>query len=322
MAEISLCFPIYNKVRHLDSLFESYETKTNLSRCEIVLIDNGSNDGSSEKIQQWAKRVGGRVVRFDHVLSINESWSEALRQATSPFAKLCLGDDDCVCDPTPLIQKFCDESIEFVVGRTEVKTNEDGLGVNYYEDVHRFRQRIHPDLTIDQKLESLMDNPPYHNAFGDLNAWIFRREAIPKFLPNAGRTYNTFLSFPDIEIAIRAYLKCRGTFIDEVVGSFTFNDDSPAKRLAQSPMLQAHYWMSQSAMCIELLFESGLLDGVSETKLKKIRESSLLSINQLAFQNVPTIDAEKVAKQIHLEAIAVQPKNMRRKIARWLIKRT
>ena len=51
---VSIIIPIYNVVNYIDQCIESV-CKQSYSQFEIILVDDGSNDGSAEKCDEWGK---------------------------------------------------------------------------------------------------------------------------------------------------------------------------------------------------------------------------------------------------------------------------
>ncbi|QDV61222.1 glycosyltransferase family 2 protein [Crateriforma conspicua] len=271
---LSLCFPIFNKGAYIDDVLHSFVDYVDLDQCEFVFFDNGSTDESSARIAHWQDRLGAVVHRSEHVLPINESWIAALRYGTADYRKLCLGDDACVADPGPVVQKMQANDWDFAVGLTKVISNDPKLGGSYYNRVHEFRQKIHADLTPEQKAEMLLSiDDSTFNPFGDINAWIFSASCL-SVIPDCGKTYNGMMSFPDLELTLRSFLSKRGGFVDEILSSFTYNDDSPAVRIQTSANLRAHYALCKASICWEYLYDANLTESVPDEWIGPLRQSA------------------------------------------------
>lgn len=66
MSTVSIAIPVYNALPYLPELRESLETQT-LSAKEIVLVDDGSTDGSLEYLQEWcAQSERCTLLEGDH----------------------------------------------------------------------------------------------------------------------------------------------------------------------------------------------------------------------------------------------------------------
>ena len=57
MGKISVIVPVYNVENYLDGCLESLVAQT-YQDIEIVCVNDGSTDGSREKLRQWAERDG------------------------------------------------------------------------------------------------------------------------------------------------------------------------------------------------------------------------------------------------------------------------
>lgn len=62
---VSVVMPVFNRVAFLDEAVESVMAQT-YTNWELILVDDGSSDGSYEKEQQWAARFPDRIRCVTH----------------------------------------------------------------------------------------------------------------------------------------------------------------------------------------------------------------------------------------------------------------
>jgi len=92
MADVSIIIPVYNVEDYIDRCLKSVVNQT-FSDIEIIVINDGSTDGSGERCLKWAKR--DKRVRY--VYKDNEGAGPArnlgIRMATADFVAFCDPDD-------------------------------------------------------------------------------------------------------------------------------------------------------------------------------------------------------------------------------------
>ncbi len=72
---ISVIVPIYNLATYLDGCLQSLLAQQDAPRYEIILVDDGSNDGSSDLCQQWVARYPQQIHLAQH--TVNQGLSVA-----------------------------------------------------------------------------------------------------------------------------------------------------------------------------------------------------------------------------------------------------
>lgn len=145
---LTVCFPVYNEVRFIDSLIQSVIGTFPLDK-EIVLIDGGSTDGTLEKIGSWQDKHANIILIHNEAKYVSHGFNLAFKNTHSKYIALMgahaeyptnyfqkgieildSGEADAVGGP--LIQKgksakamiiaFCMSS-KFGVGDTEFRTS-------------------------------------------------------------------------------------------------------------------------------------------------------------------------------------------------------
>lgn len=82
---ITILIPTYNRIRALEAVWPSYLVHPDVTR--IVVVDDGSNDGTSDRVRQWAAaapiavdlirhetRQGQPVSRMDAIAAASTDW--------------------------------------------------------------------------------------------------------------------------------------------------------------------------------------------------------------------------------------------------------
>jgi len=91
--QISVCIPTYNQARYLAAAIESVLGQS-LTDLEILIIDDGSQDGTREIAEMFARKDPRIVFRVNPVnLGMVENWNLCLREARGEYVKFLFGDD-------------------------------------------------------------------------------------------------------------------------------------------------------------------------------------------------------------------------------------
>ena len=87
---ITIVIPVYNREVTLLRTLRSIESQS-VAPAEVILVDNGSTDGSPELMRQWM--AGRPNVRVVHVPLVTEDWRKCARNLLNfliPMTKCCL----------------------------------------------------------------------------------------------------------------------------------------------------------------------------------------------------------------------------------------
>lgn len=95
---MSVVIPVHNGMRHLPETLASVLAQTRMPD-EIVLVENGSSDGTAEWLAQHATSEV-RVIVQPTMVSAATNWTSAVQSATGRFVKLLCADD--VLEPTAI----------------------------------------------------------------------------------------------------------------------------------------------------------------------------------------------------------------------------
>ncbi|MEV7791139.1 glycosyltransferase [Streptomyces sp. NPDC087512] len=118
--DVTLVVPVYNVEQYLQECLDSIEAQTVFERCEVVLVDNGSTDGSYRLCAEFARRHANTTVLVRHGGGAGAARNLGMDRATSPRITFCDSDD--VLPPTAL-ERMLDASLatgaQVVVGAME-----------------------------------------------------------------------------------------------------------------------------------------------------------------------------------------------------------
>ncbi|MGW7286345.1 bifunctional glycosyltransferase/CDP-glycerol:glycerophosphate glycerophosphotransferase [Streptomyces sp. NPDC054847] len=118
--DVTLVVPVYNVEQYLQECLDSIEAQTVFERCEVVLVDNGSTDGSYRLCAEFARRHANTTVLVRRGGGAGAARNLGMDRATSPRITFCDSDD--VLPPTAL-ERMLDASLatgaQVVVGAME-----------------------------------------------------------------------------------------------------------------------------------------------------------------------------------------------------------
>ena len=80
--KLSIVIPVYNEVDSISRLYQEIIQSVKINEYEIIFIDDGSTDGSSEKIQRLIKDGKNvKLVQFYRNYGKSAALSEGFKQA-------------------------------------------------------------------------------------------------------------------------------------------------------------------------------------------------------------------------------------------------
>jgi len=92
MAEISVIIPVYNVEKYLKKCLDSVINQT-FNDIEIICVDDGSSDSSSEILQEYAKKDSRIIVLTQSNSGVSIARNNGLKKATGKYIYLCDSDD-------------------------------------------------------------------------------------------------------------------------------------------------------------------------------------------------------------------------------------
>lgn len=145
--QIALVVCTRNRAGKLDAFFDGLKRLRCDSPWELILVDNGSHDGTGERLEHFAATFTGPVrLATEPLAGLGRARNRGWR--TGRAAIIAFTDDDCYPAPDYLnrmLAVFADEAVGFAGGRTALHDTADAP-VTIYE--HPFEQVYPPEHFI------------------------------------------------------------------------------------------------------------------------------------------------------------------------------
>ena len=205
MIKTSVIIPVYNTAEYLQECLDSVLAQTQ-KEIEIIIVDDGSDDGSYEMAQDYEKRYACVcVIRQNHEYQ-GTARNRGLRMARGQYVYFMDSDDAILPDLFARCYEECEKrELDFVMF--------DAQGFRYDEND---RELIVPDDIIDRRPLGIEDRlytgPEYWNTFYNVHGLLYvcwllyiRRDYLLEHdLFNEERTY-----FEDNDWMLRMYLNAQ-----------------------------------------------------------------------------------------------------------------
>jgi glycosyltransferase involved in cell wall biosynthesis len=242
--KISICMPMYNKVSAVARCLGTV-LANNVDGMEVLVFDNGSNDGSSDIVRDLAARDPRiRYVRLDHTVMVQESWRMAILHAKGEVLKVQSADDELhsefLTHMLPPIQSgqcdftLCAEQVVF-----KGNTNLDTAGLEkFWASINANCKQILSIADLRQRARQIAVSSAAYNHLGNIYKALFHRRCLPLDRWKAIiLAYPMPTSYPDWDFLLRLVLSHRGTFIDRPLSVYEVTPDAPVVRLRSNPAM-------------------------------------------------------------------------------------
>lgn len=90
--KVSVIMPVLNGQRFIGEAIQSIAAQT-YSNCELVVVDDGSTDGTAEKVRSFMDRLEIRYVRHERPQGIAPSMNDGIRHSTGDLISFLDHDD-------------------------------------------------------------------------------------------------------------------------------------------------------------------------------------------------------------------------------------
>lgn len=210
MKKISIIIPVYNEANTIDLIIAKvFAAKTPGWKKEVIIVDDGSNDGTTEKLTKWKRRCQVILQPVNH--GKGACISEALRHVHGDI--ILVQDADLEYDPSDypkLLEPFAHPEVNVVYGSRFLGPHLSTMFM--YE--------------LGNKFVTLVTNVLFNTNITDMETGykVFRRTALEKILPLSARRF-------DLEPELTAKFLKRGYQIYELPISYYGRKFSEGKKL-------------------------------------------------------------------------------------------
>lgn len=208
MPKLSILVPIFNVEKYLDECLNSLAKQT-LKDVEVICINDGSTDGSSNILQRYAKKYTNFTVINKKNSGYGDSMNQGLKKATGEYIGIVESDD--FIEPNAFEELY----------KLATKTSADIVKANYFyhseagDEIHEVvkNQKLNTPLSISDNPSILLEEPGIWSA-------IYRRDFLSKnkirFRTTPGASYQdtgfhfkSFCAAKRIVYTKKAYLHYR-----------------------------------------------------------------------------------------------------------------
>lgn len=175
--EISVIIPCYNAEKYLDACLESLIHQTiGIENMEIIIVDDGSLDGSAEKVLEYERRYPESILFIP--LTVNEGQANArnigIQNASAEYITFLDADDWIEYD---IYERMLAPAHEYVCDYVQCKTVEhiEGLSPNYPASD---KEQGFYDLSTLEKKKVFFKKYAFNSLLGSLlrRKWVLENE--------------------------------------------------------------------------------------------------------------------------------------------------
>ncbi len=226
---LSIVIPVFNEINFLDKLFAQINHHFNKENIEIIIVDDGSTDGSSEKLKEIKARKDYKYL-YKHIkLDINSGKGKAIQTGikNSEGEYILLQDADLELDT-----KDAKEMFDMITSNKEIKCI---FGSRYLSGKLKKNNYFFNNLI--GKINSLIFNIFFSQSLSDVHCGlkILHRSVIEKIKLSV----NDF----GIEIDLASQIVRNNFFIYEFGVSYYFRSKAQGKKITWVDGLKSFYYL-------------------------------------------------------------------------------
>lgn len=226
---VSVIIPCYNGEEVIDRSIESvYIQECNNYIIELIVVDDGSTDGSEKRINSWKSSFQQKGYLFKYVyqnnLGLGGAINKGLKYVTGEYLTL-LDADDC----------FIQGSIKKRADFLEANPDYVGVRTNGWQDKHGTRKLFVTDPE-EKKNTNLFDGLIGGNATNWAGSYMIRTKDLFLFYPTREIYPSRFGQ--NMQILLPLSYKKQFGFIDEPLMIYFLQDNSHSQAVTQEEQLK------------------------------------------------------------------------------------
>ena len=171
MTELSIIIPVYNAEKYLPACLDSVLGQS-FGDFEVILVDDGSKDGSLVLINEWAQKDGRVKVFHKENGGVSSARNYGLSKASGEYICFVDSDDEL---PEGALEKLMARTapgIDFVMGGYEMFDESGAL-------TYSIEERVESTLSREDAVKQ-MYKPDYYIYWGFICSKLYKRSIIEK----------------------------------------------------------------------------------------------------------------------------------------------
>ena len=89
--QITIILPVYNNVNTIEKTVKSVISQEEFNSVDFLVIDNNSNDGTSELLKLYQDRL--RLIRYNQTVDMASNWQRGIDESNSEYLTMIHADD-------------------------------------------------------------------------------------------------------------------------------------------------------------------------------------------------------------------------------------